>query len=175
MRLRRVSLVDRCAVVFSALACSISMAATAAETARPDGWGLNVYGFSYHFERDYARRIDADNEFNPGLGIRKGLWKSPSGNQRVHGEAGVYYDSGERWAKTADVTYQYQLFRNFWAGAGLFFFHTRTYNRGDPVLAPLPVLAYDFGWAELNLAYAPKWGELNRINTLGAFLTWKLK
>ena len=92
----------------------------------------------------------------------------------MHAEAGVYYDSGERWAKTADVTYQYQFLPNFWAGAGLFFFHTRTYNGDDPVLVPLPIVAYDFGPAELNVGYAPKWGELNRINTLAAFLTWRL-
>ena len=149
-------------------------AAMAGEGPKPYGWAVNIYGISYHFERDVARSIDADNEFNPGLGLRKGLWKSESGKHRVHAEAGVYYDSGERWAKTADVTYQYQFLPNFWAGAGLFFFHTRTYNGGDPVLVPLPIVAYDFGRAELNLGYAPKWGELNRINTLAAFLTWRL-
>jgi hypothetical protein len=169
-----VTVTARWAALFAVLACGTAMAAGAAEAPQPDGWAVNVYGFSYHFERDLARRIDADNEFNPGLGLRTALWKSKSGRQRVQAEAGVYYDSGERWAKTADVTYQYRVFRNFWAGAGLFFFHTRTYNRGDPVLVPLPIVAYDLGWAELNLAYAPKWGELNQINTLGAFLTWKL-
>ncbi len=90
-------------------------------------------------------------------------------------EAGLYYDSGERWAKTADVTYQYELFNGLRAGIGLFFLHTRTYNRGDPVLAPLPVVSYDFGPAELNIVYAPRWGQLNDINTLGAFMSWKLK
>ena len=167
-------LVSRCTALFAVLACGTLTAAVAGEVPPAHGWAVNIYGFSYHFERDLARRIDADNEFNPGLGLRKALWKSESGRQRVHAEAGLYYDSGERWAKTADVTYQYRVFRNLWAGAGLFFFHTRTYNRGDPVLVPLPIVAYDFGWAELNLAYAPKWGELNQINTLGAFMTWKL-
>ncbi|MES2561653.1 MAG: hypothetical protein V4637_02905, partial [Pseudomonadota bacterium] len=109
----------------------------------------------------------------PGLGLRKRLWTS--GRQRVYMEAGLYYDSGERWAKTADVTYQYELFNGLRAGIGLFFLHTRTYNRGDPVLAPLPVVSYDFGPAELNIVYAPRWGQLNDINTLGAFMSWKLK
>jgi hypothetical protein len=156
------------------LALCGSAAAVAGEGSRPEGWGINIYGLSYHFERDVARRIDADNEFNPGVGVRKDLWKSTSGNQRMHAEAGIYYDSGERWAKTADLTYQYRLFGGLWAGAGLYFFYTPTYNRGDPVLVPLPVVSYDFGRVELNLGYAPRWGELNRINTLGAFLTWKL-
>ena len=155
---------------FLALVCSL---ASSAHAEPPDGWAVNIYGLSYHFERGLARRIDADNEINPGIGIRKGLWKD--GKHRVYAEAGVYYDSGERWAKTADITYQYELFQNFRAGAGLFFLYTRTYNRGDPVFVPLPVISYDFGPAELNLVYAPKWGELNSINTLGAFLTWKLR
>ena len=155
-----------------AIAFGVPCVAHTAQPAQAEGWGINIYGASYHFERDLARRIDADNEFNPGLGVRKGLWKQ--GAHRVYAEAGFYYDSGERWAKTADVTYQYELLRNFRLGAGLFFLHTRTYNRGDPVLVPLPVVSYDFGPAELNVVYAPRWGELNGINTLGAFLTWKL-
>jgi hypothetical protein len=156
----------------TAMSFGLPFAAYAAEPAQADGWGINIYGASYHFERDVARRINADNEFNPGLGVRKGLWKR--GAHRVYGEAGMYYDSGEHWAKTADVTYQYEVLRNLRAGAGLFFFHTPTYNRGKSVLVPLPVVSYDFGRVELNMAYAPKWGELNSINTLGFYLTVKL-
>ena len=157
----------------AAISMVLSYGVTAAQIDAPDGWAVNLYGSSYHFERERARQINADNEFNPGLGLRKGLWAS--GRQRVYAEAGVYYDSGERWAKTADVTYQYELFNRLRAGIGIFFLHTRTYNRGDPVLAPLPVVSYDFGPAELNLVYAPRWGQLNDINTLGAFVSWKLK
>jgi hypothetical protein len=161
----------RCAAGFLiAITCSL---AHGAQSEAPDGWAVNIYGASYHFERERARRIDADNEFNPGLGIRKGLWKS--GRQRVYAEAGLYYDSGERWAKTADITYQYELFDRFRAGVGLFFFHTRTYNDGDAFVAPLPVISYDFGPAELNVAYAPRVRNVNDINTLGFFLTWKFR
>lgn len=157
------------AVILTMAAHSPAMA----QTEPAEGWAVNLYGASYHFERERARQIDADNEFNPGLGLRKGLWKS--GRQRVYAEVGLYYDSGERWAKTADVTYQYELFDGFRAGVGVFYLHTRTYNRGDPVIAPLPVISYDFGPAELNLVYAPRVGRLNDINTLGAFVSWKLR
>jgi hypothetical protein len=37
------------------------------------------------------------------------------------------------------------------------------------------VLSYDFGPVELNMAYAPKWRELNEINTLGFWLSWKIR
>ena len=156
---------------FLALTLITTNAARAAQP--PDGWAVNIYGASYHFERERARRIDVDNELNPGLGVRKGLWRSD--RHRVYAEAGLYYDSGERWAKTADITYQYELFTNVRAGVGLFYLQTRTYNGGDPVVAPLPVVSYDFGPAELNMVYAPRWGSLNDINTLGFFLTWKIK
>ena len=150
-----------------------STVSLAAQSEPPEGWAVNIYGASYHFEREHARSIDADNEFNPGLGIRKGLWKS--GRQRVYAEAGLYYDSGERWAKTADITYQYELFDRFRAGVGLFFLHTPTYNDGDAFVAPLPVVSYDFGPVELNVAYAPRVQNVNDINTLGFFVTWKLR
>jgi hypothetical protein len=154
------------------VALSAAPVARAADSTQPDGWGVNIYGASYHFEHEYARSIGVGNEFNPGLGLRKGLWRR--GAHRVYGEAGMYYDSGEHWAKTADVTYQYEVLGNPRAGAGLFLFHTPTYNRGKSVLVPLPVVSYDFGRVELNMAYAPKWGELNSINTLGFYLTVKL-
>jgi hypothetical protein len=170
MRRFIVSAVRCCVGIVFLLACVVPQHAQAEEA---DGWAVNLYGLSYHFERGRAREIDADNELNPGVGVRKGLWKS--GSHRVYAEAGLYYDSGRRWAKTADVTYQYELVRNLRAGAGLFFFHTRTYNGGDPVLAPLPVVSYDFGPVELNVAYAPKWRNLNDINTLGFWLTWKIR
>lgn len=32
--------------------------------------GVNLYGFSYHFERERARELGLDNEINPGLGLR---------------------------------------------------------------------------------------------------------
>jgi hypothetical protein len=165
-----VSAVQPCVGIFFLIACVVPYYAQAEE---PDGWAVNVYGLSYHVERGRAREIDADNELNPGVGIRKGLWND--GNHRVYVEGGIYYDSGRRWAKTADITYQYQLLKNLRAGAGVFFFYTPTYNRGDPVLAPLPVVSYDFGPVELNVAYAPKWRNLNDINTLGFWLSWKIR
>ena len=38
-------------------------------TARAD-IGINLYGASYHFDRDKAKEIGLTNEFNPGLGVR---------------------------------------------------------------------------------------------------------
>jgi len=135
-------------------------------------WSINSYGLAYHFERAEAKRINSDNEVNPGLGVRYDFYAS--GRHRWYAEAGIYYDSGRRWAKTADITWQYQLIGGLRGGVGAFFFYTPTYNRGNAFIAPLPVVSYDFGSAVLTMAYAPKYREKNVINTLGAFLSWKL-
>jgi len=34
-----------------------------------DALDLNVYGFSYHPDRETAHRLNLDNEVNPGLGL----------------------------------------------------------------------------------------------------------
>ena len=39
-------------------------------TAQAGDLSLNVYGLSHHGERAEAKRIGADHEFNPGLGLR---------------------------------------------------------------------------------------------------------
>lgn len=36
--------------------------------------GVNVFGASYHFERDKAKELGLTNEVNPGLGLR---WREP--------------------------------------------------------------------------------------------------
>ena len=44
-------------------------AALLAQAAQADV-GINLYGASYHFDRDKAKEIGLTNERNPGLGIR---------------------------------------------------------------------------------------------------------
>ncbi len=151
------------------LSALFSVAAAAADSSSL--WSANIYGLAYHFERAEAKRIGASNEVNPGLGIRRELYTQ--GAHHIYGEAGIYYDSGRRWAKTADVTWQYELIGGLRGGIGAFFFYTPTYNRGKAFVAPVPVMSYDFGPAVLSVAYAPKYQDKNVINTLGAFVSWR--
>jgi len=38
--------------------------------------GVNIYGLSYHFDRERAHRSGLDNEVNPGLGLRYRVLRS---------------------------------------------------------------------------------------------------
>lgn len=54
----------------------LAVASLAAAAAQASDWSINVYGLSYHWDRDLAEQNDWDNEFNPGLGFRyrMGIW-----------------------------------------------------------------------------------------------------
>ncbi|HUQ74115.1 MAG TPA: hypothetical protein VM183_05255, partial [Burkholderiales bacterium] len=59
--------------------------------------GINLYGGSYHFDRDKARAIGLTNERNPGLGLR---WRQPrSETLDLFADVGVYDDSARNTAK----------------------------------------------------------------------------
>ena len=53
----------------SLLFCLLTLPATAFG----EGWALNVYGLSYHPDREAARAAEVNNEFNPGLALRYGM------------------------------------------------------------------------------------------------------
>jgi len=129
--------------------------------------GLNVYGLSYHFDRDKAKEIGVDNEFNPGLGLR---WRKVEERWDWFADVGFYRDSGRNTAKLAGFGALWHL-GNFRLGGALALLHSDTYNRGDAFIAPLPVAAYEFRRVTLNMVYLPKVHEVNDINTLGFWAT----
>jgi len=152
----------RSGVAFVALMLA-SAAAAAGEL------GVNVYGLSYHFERERARAIGTDNEFNPGIGLR--YRGDSAGRFQWYADAGVYRDSGRNAAKLAGAAVQWKATERLGLGAALVALHSRTYNRGRAFVTPLPVASYELGPATLNLAYIPRVGSLNSINTLGLWVT----
>jgi hypothetical protein len=135
-----------------------------------DEWGINVYGFSYHFDRDRAHALDVDNEINPGVGVRYKFadWRSVS----FYAEAGIFYDSGRNWAKVVGGVALWEVLPRFRIGGALALFHSDTYNRGDVFVAPVPLIAYDVGPATLNLTYFPKFSDFNDVDTLGFWVTF---
>ena len=132
--------------------------------------GVNVYGFSYHVERERARELGVDNELNPGLGLRY-RWK--------HGErldwildAGAYRDSGRNRALFAAAGGTWQVAGGLRVGGALAAFHSDTYNDGKAFLAPVPIASYDWPRVTLNAVYLPKFSSLNEINTIGVWVTF---
>src|SRR4051812_18327149 len=135
--------------------------------------GINVYGLSYHLDRDKAHKLGVDNELNPGLGVR---WRQAH-SERLDwfADAGFYRDSGRNTAVLAGAGALWHATEGLRLGGALAVLHSDTYNRGKTFVAPLPVAAYDFRRVTLNMVFLPKVHEVNDINTLGFWATLWLK
>ena len=131
--------------------------------------GVNVYGLSYHFERDRAKELGFDNEVNPGLGLR---YRFPRREFDWFLDAGAYRDSGRNTAVFAGGGAFWKLTEGLRLGGALAFFQSDTYNDGDPFIAPLPLVAYEWRAVSVNMVYFPKVSGINDINTLGFWLTF---
>ena len=130
--------------------------------------GLNVYGLSYHLDRDKAHKLGVDNEFNPGLGVR---WRKVEKSFDWFADVGFYRDSGRNTAALAGGGALWHASEGLRLGGALALLHSDTYNRGKTFVAPLPVAAYDFKRITLNMVFLPKVHEVNDINTLGFWAT----
>jgi hypothetical protein len=141
-------------------------------TAKSGDWGLDVYGTSYHVEQARARERHVDNQFNPGLGLRYRTRQSE--NLDWVFDAGTYHDSGRHQALVAGAGAAWHATDRLRLGAALAAFHSKTYNAGKPAIAAIPVAAYEWSSVSLNVAYFPRVGRLNDINTFGFWITvWR--
>jgi hypothetical protein len=131
--------------------------------------GINVYGLSHHIERDRAKALGLDNEFNPGLGLR---YRAPlSERTDWFFDAGAYRDSGRNPALVAGPGILWKASGGIRLGGALAYFNSDSYNRGRAFIAPIPIAAYEWRAVTLNMAYMPKISDFNEINTLGFWLT----
>ena len=136
---------------------------------------LNLYGLSYHWERDRAHALGVDNEFNPGLGLRYALspvklCKTP------FTEAAFYHDSGRNTAVYAALgCLGLELAPGLRLGAAITAFHSDSYNQGDPFIAPVPLLSWQLEPVTLNFIHFPKVKGFNDINTTGLYVSLPLR
>lgn len=153
----------------------LTAALLSASAVEASNWGVNVYGLSYHWDRDQARQNDWDNEFNPGLGVRYRLGNWLKADAII--DAGAYYDSGRNTAVYAAAGLLWPLDRDkrFNLGVALTAFHSDTYNQGDAFIAPIPLFSLRFDRVAVNLTHFPKVGNLNEIHTTAMFLTFPLR
>ena len=156
-------------LVFLLVASSTALAAQAGD------WGINVYGLSYHWDRELAEQNDWDNEFNPGLGVRYGLGTWLKADAII--DAGAYYDSGRNTTVYAAAGLLWPLDKNkrFNLGVALTAFHSDTYNQGDAFIAPIPLFALRLENVTVNLTHFPKVGNLNEVHTTAMYLTFPLR
>lgn len=131
--------------------------------------GINLYGASYHFDREKAKEIGLTNEFNPGLGIR---WRQARSEKLdLFVDAGFYDDSARHTAKLLGGGALWHAAERLRLGGGLVLLQSKTYNNGNAFIAPVPVLAYDWRRITFNLVYFPKFRDQNKTNQVGAWLT----
>jgi Antimicrobial peptide resistance and lipid A acylation protein PagP len=134
--------------------------------------GINVYGLSWHFDRDKARELNVDNWFNPGLGLR---YRIPGEKLDYFFDAGFYRDSGRNTAVLAGAAAHWHASESARLGLALVVLNSKTYNDGRTFVAPLPIAAWELRAVTLNVVYMPKVHEVNDINTLGFWLTYWLR
>ena len=162
--------------VRQALATSLFSAIVLMATpAHAGDWGVNIYGLSYHWDRDLAKQNDLDNEFNPGLGVRYHMGKWLKANAII--DAGAYRDSGRNTAVYAAAGLLWPLDKDerFSIGAALTAFNSDTYNQGDPFIAPVPPFSLRLDGVTVNLTHFPKIRNFNEINTTAMFITIPLR
>ena len=135
---------------------------------------LNIYGLSYHWEREEAKRIGTDHEFNPGLGLRYAL-KPADLCATPFVEAAAYRDSGAATAVYVALGCRgFRLGDKLRLGGALAAFHSDTYNGGDPFIAPVPLLTWQVNDITLNFTHFPKVKGFNDINTTGFYFSLPL-
>ena len=156
--------------VWAAAGVMLATASLAAPAAAGD-WGVNVYGLSYHWDRDTAERNDLDNEFNPGLGVRYRIGSWLKADAII--DAGAYRDSGRNTAvyAAAGLLWPLDSDKRFSIGAALTAFHSDSYNRGDPFIAPIPLVAVRFDRVTVNVTHFPKIRNFNEVAATALFFT----
>ena len=105
---------------------------------------------------------------NPGLGAR---YRIPRQRFDWFLDGGAYRDSGRNTAIYAGGGALWKATDRLRLGGALVFFKSDTYNDGDPFIAPVPVVAYEWRRVSLNLVYFPKVSGVNELNTLGFWIT----
>ena len=128
--------------------------------------GLNIYGLSYHFDRDKAKELGLTHEFNPGLGIR---WRRA--DPGVFAVAAAYSESAANTAVVSGAGYPSRAGDSLRLGGALALFRSDTYIKGDAFIAPIPLAAYEYRRVTFNLAYFPKWRDTNLTNQVGGWIT----
>jgi len=131
--------------------------------------GINVYGASYHFDRDKAKELGLTHEANPGLGLRYRRAKSETLD--LFADLGFYQDSKANTAGLLGGGGLWHASDRVRLGGGLVLLKSDTYNHGKAFIAPAPMAAYEWRRVTFNVVYFPKWRDANVTNQLGFWLT----
>jgi hypothetical protein len=131
--------------------------------------GVNLFGASYHFEREKAEELGLTNEVNPGLGVRfRKPWRE---RLDLFTDAGFYRDSARNTAVFIGSGGLWHATEGARLGLALVLLKSDTYNNGDAFIAPAPLVAYEWDRVGVSMVYFPKFGDVNPTNQVGFWLT----
>jgi len=136
--------------MFRTLICAILLVTVA--TSSVAGIGVNLYGLSYHPDRDETSTYGY-NETNWGLGLQYDL--VVGARSRLYLQGGGLSDSLENLNLHGGISYRHQAWGPLWAGASLFITGTKSDYDGEPVAGALPFLAFVTKPVELSWTYLP--------------------
>jgi hypothetical protein len=132
-------------------------------------WGINIYGASYHFEREKAEELGLTNEVNPGLGVRfRKPWRE---RLDLFTDAGFYRDSARNTAVFIGSGGLWHATEGLRLGLALVLLKSDTYNHGDAFIAPAPIVAYEWRRVGVSMVYFPEFSDVNPTNQVGFWLT----
>jgi hypothetical protein len=137
-----------------------------------DALELNVYGLSYHPDRETVHREGLDNQVNPGLALHYELVNDA--RSVTFTELGAYRDSGRNLAKFVALGYQFKYGQHWRIGGALAAMDSETYNNGVAFVGMIPLITYDAGPLKLNAVYFPKFANYNEIAAYGFYITLPL-
>jgi hypothetical protein len=126
------------------------LAACAGPCAAQGELGINVYGHSDHVDREEAKSSGRDNEVNPGIGLR---YRMPGEKFDWFLDGSVYRDSGRNTAVHAGGGLLWKPTERLRLGGAVAVFYSDTYNDGDPFIAPVPLIAYEWRRITLNVVH----------------------
>jgi hypothetical protein len=87
-------------------------------------------------------------------------------------DTGVFRDSARNTAAFAGAGFVLKPTERLRVGAALVALDSETYNAGNSFIAPIPAAAYEWRALSVNMAYSPRVGGVNDVNTLLFWLTF---
>jgi len=137
----------------------------AASEQRAGQLGLNLFGLSLHTDRSAG-----NNEVNPGIGLRYTFWE-PAPRWTLFADTSVYYDSGRNWAKYIALGTSYRFAESWYAGVGVGYAQSQSYNHGKPFFAPIAGIGFEHRRVTYNAVLLPSEDASSKIAGIGFFVT----
>ncbi len=150
------------------IACAVAVLLLLPAITLAGEWGINIHGLSYHPDKTDSEGNKLHG-FNPGIGLNYAF--RDSGHWVLLTEGGIFSNSSQKAAEYVSLSARLKLYRGLSIGPELGVIHSSSYNMGDPILAPLPVVSFRYHRLAVSAIYFPRYKNVNRNASISAFAT----